>query len=117
VTRCFKAQSDIVPERIIKELEAALRAPRDDWPLPALRALWEPLRDLRGERGRTSAHEARWLNLAGFCLRPGFGYALDDWRIKELWRGGEGGVGEQGTDARRPGGGGFWGRVSGGGSR
>jgi hypothetical protein len=26
-----------------------------------------------------------WLNLIGFCLRPGFGDALDSWRITQLW--------------------------------
>jgi hypothetical protein len=31
-------------------------------------------------------HEARWLNLAGYFLRPGFGFPIDDWRMKELWR-------------------------------
>jgi hypothetical protein len=25
-----------------------------------------------------------WFNLVGFSLRPGFGYPLDDWRIKQL---------------------------------
>jgi hypothetical protein len=26
----------------------------------------------------------RWLNLTGFCVRPGFGSTLDQWRISEL---------------------------------
>ena len=26
-----------------------------------------------------------WLNLAGWCLRPGYGDALDPWRIEQLW--------------------------------
>lgn len=30
--------------------------------------------------------EVRWWNLAGFLLRPGKGYPLDDFRIKELWK-------------------------------
>ena len=55
-------------------------------PSPTLRALWEPLKDLRGGRGKSAAHEARWYNLVGFTLRPGFGYPLDDWRVKETWR-------------------------------
>jgi hypothetical protein len=38
------------------------------------------------ERGRrkSAAHEARWLNLTGFCARPGFGSSLDAWRVSEL---------------------------------
>jgi hypothetical protein len=30
-------------------------------------------------------HESRWFNLAGFFLRPGRGFPLDDIRIKALW--------------------------------
>ena len=35
-------------------------------------------------RARGPAFEVRWLNLTGFCVRPGFGSALDDWRVSEL---------------------------------
>jgi hypothetical protein len=30
--------------------------------------------------------EARWLNLTGFCMRPGFGDAFDGERIRKLWK-------------------------------
>ena len=33
--------------------------------------------DVVSGRARSPAHEVRWLNLAGFCIRPGFGSALD----------------------------------------
>jgi actin-like ATPase involved in cell morphogenesis len=107
----------VPPERVMKLLEAALALPRDAWPLGTLRALWEGLRDLRGDRGRTAAHEARWLNLAGFCLRPGMGYALDDWRIKELWRVWNAGLVHDGADPCRLEWWILWRRVSGGLSR
>jgi len=44
--------------------------------------LWEQ------EKGRERGpeHEARWLNLAGFCLRPGFGHSTDEWRLQQLWK-------------------------------
>lgn len=73
------------PAGVMKALGAAL-GPRDGWSTTALRALWEPLKELRGGRGKSPAHEARWLNLVGYTLRPGFGYPLDDWRVKETWR-------------------------------
>jgi hypothetical protein len=40
------------------------------------------------ESGRqfSPSHEARWLNLAGFSLRPGYGMAVDDWRVAQTWR-------------------------------
>jgi len=37
-------------------------------------------------RQLSPAHEARWLNLAGFALRPGYGMAADDWRVAQTWR-------------------------------
>jgi hypothetical protein len=117
IRRTFAPAPDgpkVTPDRVIKELEAALGTSRENWTLPALRALWEPLRDLRGERGKTVALEARWLNLAGFCLRPGFGYELDDWRIKEIWRVWNAGLVNDGNEACRLSWWILWRRVSGG---
>jgi len=73
------------PAGVMKTLTAIL-GPRDEWSTTVLRGLWEPLKELRGGRGKSPQHEARWLNLTGFTLRPGFGYPLDDWRVKETWR-------------------------------
>jgi molecular chaperone DnaK (HSP70) len=73
------------PARLVKRLEEVLDVPRDQWPPSALRAFWEPLRDLAEQRNKSPRHESRWFNLAGFCLRPGTGFPLDDLRIKALW--------------------------------
>jgi hypothetical protein len=80
------AEAPVAPTQVMKELAAALGPDKGAWPPLALRRLWEPLKDLRGQRGRSPEHEARWLNLVGYCLRPGYGVALDDWRVKEAWR-------------------------------
>jgi hypothetical protein len=75
------------PERlakIVKELEAHL-GPRDGWTTATARALFDHLLELEPARRRSAEHEARWLHLAGFCLRPGWGAPLDDWRAKSLW--------------------------------
>jgi molecular chaperone DnaK (HSP70) len=73
------------PARLVKRLEEVLEAPRDQWPPSALRTLWEPLRDVAPQRLKSQRHETRWLNLAGFCLRPGTGFPRDETRIKALW--------------------------------
>src|SRR5439155_617465 len=52
----------------------------------ALPGLWDTLWPLEPARARSPAHEARWLNLAGFLLRPGFGDAGDELRVNRLWR-------------------------------
>jgi molecular chaperone DnaK (HSP70) len=73
------------PARLVKRLEEVLDVSRDQWPPSALRALWEPLRECMDQRFKSARHESRWLNLAGYCLRPGVGYPLDEVRLKVLW--------------------------------
>ncbi len=74
------------PRTIIKRLAAALVSDKEDWPMSLLRRLWEALIDCEPGRRRSPQHEARWLNLLGYALRPGYGLALDDWRVAETWR-------------------------------
>jgi molecular chaperone DnaK (HSP70) len=73
------------PARLVKRLEELLELGREEWPPSALRAFWEPLLDLADQRYKSARHESRWFNLAGFCLRPGRGFPLDEMRIKALW--------------------------------
>ena len=74
------------PQKLIRELETALEMSRGNWPTSLLRRLWELLMDLEHGRRKSSTHEARWLNLLGYSLRPGYGLALDDWRVSETWK-------------------------------
>jgi molecular chaperone DnaK (HSP70) len=71
-------------KRLPTELERLL-GPREEWHTLVLRELFEVLWDGAGKRRRSSDHERIWLNLVGFCLRPGFGCPLDDWRVEQLW--------------------------------
>ncbi len=73
------------PEALPRKLREILEMERDQWPLSLLRALAEVVIELKKERRRSPAHEARWLNLAGFFMRPGYGDPLDPWRVKQLW--------------------------------
>ncbi|MET0962034.1 MAG: Hsp70 family protein [Noviherbaspirillum sp.] len=76
------AQKDVRQLRL--QLEKLLGA-RERWDVPLLRKLFDVLwKGARGRR-RSADHERLWLNLAGYCLRPGTGYPLDDWRIEQLW--------------------------------
>ncbi len=74
------------PDTVMKGLEEDLGVGRDGFPLGTLRVLAEHLLELADHRGASAAIETRWLNLVGFCLRPGFGVAVDDWRVKQLWK-------------------------------
>jgi len=74
------------PVTLMRRLEGALDAGRDAWPLAVIRTLWDVLWELGAKRERSAGHESRWLNLAGFLLRPGFGDTGDGIRIEKLWR-------------------------------
>ncbi len=76
----------VPPEKLNKDLIAILDQRREDWPKSAIRPLAETLLQLRKGRTFSSQHEARWLNLLGFCLRPGFGDPADEWHLKEAWK-------------------------------
>ncbi|MEZ6033482.1 MAG: Hsp70 family protein [Planctomycetaceae bacterium] len=82
----FAPQGTTRADDTMKQLAEAIGQPRTEWPSSLLRAMWSELIDLSDGRGRSAQHESRWLNLTGFCLRPGFGMAADDWRVEETWR-------------------------------
>ena len=58
---------------------------REQWDINLLRALFDQLLAGVEQRKRSVAHERIWFNLAGFCLRPGFGDPADNWRLQQLW--------------------------------
>ncbi len=60
------------PEGLIKRLTAATGMNRNAWPTSLCRRMWEALMEVEAGRRRGPVHEARWLNLLGFALRPGF---------------------------------------------
>ncbi|HZR80725.1 MAG TPA: molecular chaperone DnaK, partial [Candidatus Binatia bacterium] len=86
IEACFGASGGPDPVRLGRDLEEALGCGKDAWPLAAIRELWDALVALEPARARSPAHEARWLNLVGFLLRPGVGEARDAWRVEQVWR-------------------------------
>ena len=84
VRAVFSSGTGMPPEALTGELEALVGHGRLAWPLPLIRAFADALLDVASGRRKSAAHEVRWLNLTGFCVRPGFGSALDEWRVSEL---------------------------------
>ena len=74
------------PVGMVRLLEEQVGTGKDAWPLMAIRKLWNVLWEGQQQRAASPEHEARWLNLSGFLLRPGFGAELDDWRMQQLWK-------------------------------
>jgi molecular chaperone DnaK (HSP70) len=81
-----KPAPDAKPRRLIRDLEEILGQRKQDWNLILLRSLWSPLQQGMTLKSRSPDHEATWLNLAGYAIRPGYGADLDPFRIDELWR-------------------------------
>lgn len=82
----FDPTGEDKPDGLMKRLAAVLGQEKHEWPTSLLRRMWETLFELEAGRRRSQTHEARWLNLLGYALRPGYGLAVDDWRVAETWR-------------------------------
>jgi hypothetical protein len=74
------------PEELPARLEALLGLGRNSWPLETIRKFGDAFLESAEGRKKSPAHEIRWLNLGGFCLRPGFGYPGDDFRLEQARR-------------------------------
>lgn len=90
ITAVFGSKSKQVDPKAVKslriDLEKVLNSPRSEWETPLLRAFFTLFLDGMKYRRRSENHERVWLSLTGFCLRPGFGYPVDDWRVEQLWK-------------------------------
>ena len=89
IERIFGNQGRGVAPREVRQLRQSLQqllGPREGWDVPLLRALFDALLARARRRRRTPEHERAWLNLAGWCLRPGVGAELDGWRMAQLWQ-------------------------------
>jgi len=86
LTGTFGPDGKDSPDGLVKRLVAALGMERSEWPTSLLRRIWEALIELEAGRRKSAVHEARWLNLLGYALRPGYGLAVDDWRVSETWK-------------------------------
>ena len=87
IRAAFGKPSDVeavAPETLVNHLERTLGSNRDSWPLSTIRRLADALIEVAPGRNLSPHHEMRWLNLTGFCLRPGLGAEGDAARVKDL---------------------------------
>jgi hypothetical protein len=86
--RFYGSRAPDVEAKEIKGLRSDLErllGQREHWETPLLRELFGVLWAGARRRRRSVDHERLWFSLAGYCLRPGFGYPLDEWRVGQLW--------------------------------
>jgi hypothetical protein len=86
IAQTFGPPFSLAPEELPSKLEATLALGRNSWPLSTIRMMSDWLLEFSEGRGRGASYEVRWLNLCGFCLRPGFGFPGDDFRIEQARR-------------------------------
>lgn len=88
IDRIFGSRAQQVELKEVRQLRSQLEqllGNRESWPTTLLRRLFDALQERSKGRRRSADHERVWLNLSGYCLRPGFGAPLDAWRIEQLW--------------------------------
>ncbi|MBC2723924.1 MAG: molecular chaperone DnaK, partial [Desulfosporosinus sp.] len=81
-----KSDKDGALKSIVRQIEKIVAQKKSNWPLSFLRSIADKLIELENTRKYSAGHEARWLNLTGFCMRPGFGDAFDEERARRLWK-------------------------------
>src|SRR5262249_41613515 len=74
----------ITSENLVASIEQTIGFGKTAWPLAVMRRFADALIAVAPGRRTSASLEARWLNLFGFCFRPGFGAAKDPWRIGEV---------------------------------
>jgi len=84
--RTTMTSAPVAPSQVVRALSDATGLDRRAWPPTLLRGMWHTLWEQQAGRQQSPEHEARWLNLLGYCLRPGYGVAVDDWRVAQTWR-------------------------------
>jgi hypothetical protein len=74
------------PASLVGELESVTGLKRESWPIATVRVFCDVLLEVADGRKLSPRHEVRWLNLFGYCLRPGFGDPQDSFRIIQARR-------------------------------
>jgi hypothetical protein len=74
------------PASLVGELGSVIGLKRESWPIATVRLFCDVLLEAPDGRKLSPRHEVRWLNLFGYCLRPGFGDRQDSIRITQARR-------------------------------
>lgn len=87
VNRAFSGGADRkAVTSLAKDIARSLGLKKEQWPLTFIRQISDDLLDIQPEKRKSPDAESRWMNLLGYCLRPGRGDGFDAHRIKKLWK-------------------------------
>ncbi|SBT19035.1 Chaperone protein DnaK [Marinomonas gallaica] len=88
LVKCFSAAGQKEYPDLVKALKQdldRLLGDRDEWSLATSRRLVDKLLAVKGGRTKSPQHERQWLQLIGFCLRPGYGAMGDEARVEQTF--------------------------------
>ncbi|MFD1383724.1 Hsp70 family protein [Rhodanobacter aciditrophus] len=86
LVKCFSAPGQKADPELVKSLKQDLDrilGDRDEWNLATNRRLADKLLAVKSGRGKSAQHERQWLQLVGYCLRPGYGALGDEARVEQ----------------------------------
>ncbi len=86
VRDALRPSSTIPRGKLMERLEETVGKKRKQWSLSLLRNLADVAIDNADSRKNSQDLERRWWNLVGFCMRPGAGAPLDDFRMQAVWK-------------------------------
>ncbi len=81
----FNASNSLATKHLNKSLEEIFELKRKEWAIPLLRSLADILLEINFA-DIDAKLEKQYLNLTGFCLRPGFGDVEDELRLQQVWK-------------------------------
>lgn len=71
---------------LMKKMENFFSLTREKFPASLLRSLWQGVKKVEKRAHASDYFAERWWYWAGFCLRPGWGYPLDEVRVSDFWK-------------------------------
>lgn len=87
LAKCFSSAGQKQQPDLVKSLKQdldQLLGNRDDWNLATSRRLVDKLLSVKSGRMKSAQHERQWLQLMGYCLRPGYGASDDLARVQQV---------------------------------
>ena len=87
LTKCFSSAGQKQHPDLVKSLKQdldQLLGNRESWNVATSRRLVDKLLSVKSGRTKSAQHERQWLQLMGYCLRPGFGAADDLARVQQV---------------------------------
>ncbi|UDQ98658.1 Hsp70 family protein [Lentisphaerota bacterium WC36G] len=81
----FTNDNQLQTKHLNKKLEEIFKLKRKDWSISLLRSLADILLEICF-KSIPAQNEKQYLNITGFCLRPGFGDVEDQLRLQKVWK-------------------------------